>query len=69
MEQYQGLWVHRVAIVLQHRLELHHTGVFSSGISKELQTLIGIPPPHQPLHPLEAYDLWIIGFAETSLKA
>jgi hypothetical protein len=32
----------------------------SNGISDDLQTLIGVPPPHQPLHPLEARCLRII---------
>jgi hypothetical protein len=45
------------------------TGVFSSGISDKLQTLIGVPPPHQPLHPLEAQCLRMIGLAEAPLKA
>jgi hypothetical protein len=45
------------------------TGVFSSGISDELQTLIGVPPPHQPLHPLEAQCLRMIGLVEVPLKA
>jgi hypothetical protein len=45
------------------------TEVFSSDISDELQTLIGVPPPHQPLHPLKAQCLWMIGLAEAPLKA
>jgi hypothetical protein len=43
--------------------------VFSSGISDELQTLIRVLAPHQPLHPHEAQCLWMIGLAEVPLKA
>jgi hypothetical protein len=57
------------ATVLQHREEVLGTGVFSSDIYDELQTLIGVPPPHQPLHPFEAQCLQMIGLIEAPLKA
>jgi hypothetical protein len=41
----------------------------SGGISDELQTLIGVPLPHQPHHPLEAQCLRMIGVVEAPLKA
>jgi hypothetical protein len=56
-------------MVLQHRKEVLGTRVFSSGISDDLLTLIGVPPHHQPLHPLEAEFLQMIGLTEVPLKA
>jgi hypothetical protein len=37
-------------------------------VSDELQTLIGVPPPHQPHHPLEVQCLQMIGLMEAPLK-
>jgi hypothetical protein len=42
---------------------------FQQRISDVLQTLIEVPPPHQPLHHLEAQCLQMIGLAEALLKA
>jgi hypothetical protein len=46
LEQCHGFGVCQVATELQHQKKVLSTRVFSSGTSDEVQTLIGVLPPH-----------------------